>query len=226
MKEDWYAIRAKLEANAELSNDVFGKWILPGTRFCKGMVDMKVEFEEIKEESLHMLVQMIVTYRPINLESYKGKIEKIWRRASDKNFKEENQRFDNYMSNLVDDVLLRKCLYIRDCGRLRNMYLSFHHEFISMEHEHEVLNLDSTGMRLQRSQSVRSSNAIALDLLYLLVLITGASQSRQHVDISLIHIESRKPPIKSLFDVDSSRISIVIVNTKEHHSDFLAVSQG
>ncbi|GJU54771.1 hypothetical protein Tco_1228485 [Tanacetum coccineum] len=132
------------------------------------------------------------------------------------------------------------------------MYLSFHHEFISMEHEHEVLNLDSTGTRLQRchlylkinvsdkqqiqfkrisltgfpAQSVRSSNAIALDSLYLLVLITGASQSRQHVDTSLIHIESRKPPTKSLFDVDSSRISIVIVNTKEHHSDVLAVSQG
>ncbi|GJV09438.1 hypothetical protein Tco_1347094 [Tanacetum coccineum] len=51
----------------------------------------------------------------------------------------------NYMSNLVDDVLLRKCLYIRDCGRLRNMYLSFHHELISMDHEHEVLNLDSAG---------------------------------------------------------------------------------
>ncbi|GKD14516.1 hypothetical protein Tco_1198923, partial [Tanacetum coccineum] len=119
------------------------------------------------------------------------------------------------------------------------MYLSFHHEFISMEHEHEVLNLDSTGTRLQRchlylkinvsdkqqiqfkrisltgfpAQSVRSSNVIALDSLYLLVLITGASQSRQQ--------ESRKPPTKSLFDVGSSRISIVIVNTKEHHSDIL-----
>ncbi|GJW79222.1 hypothetical protein Tco_0140904 [Tanacetum coccineum] len=129
------------------------------------------------------------------------------------------------------------------------MYLSFHHEFISMEHEHKVLNLDSTGTRLQRrhfylkinvsdkqqiqfkrmsltgfpAQSVRSSNAIALDSLYLLVLITGVSQSRQHVDTSLIHIESHKPPTKSLFDVDSSRISIVIVNTKEHHSDVLAV---
>ncbi|GKA47509.1 hypothetical protein Tco_0740392 [Tanacetum coccineum] len=124
------------------------------------------------------------------------------------------------------------------------MYLSFHHEFISMEHKHEVLNLDSTGTRLQHchlylkinvsdkqqiqfkrisltgfpAQSVRSSNAIALDSLYLLVLITRASQSRQH--------ESRKPPTKSLFDVDSSRISIVIVNTKEHHSDVLAVLQG
>nr|GEV48144.1 hypothetical protein [Tanacetum cinerariifolium] len=119
----------------------------------------------------------------------------------------------NYISNLVDDVLLRKCLYIRDCERL--MYLSFHHEFISMDHEHEVLNLDSARTGLQRhhlylkinvsdkqqvwtnmallfifssvtltsgfpAQSVRSSNAIALDSLYLLVLITEASQSRQH----------------------------------------------
>ncbi|GKB55001.1 hypothetical protein Tco_0905754 [Tanacetum coccineum] len=68
------------------------------------------------------------------------------------------------------------------------------------------------------AQSVRSSNAIALDSSYLLVLITGASQSRQHVDTSLIHIESRKPPTKSLFDVGSRRISIVTVNTKEYHS--------
>ncbi|GJS80227.1 hypothetical protein Tco_0730108 [Tanacetum coccineum] len=65
------------------------------------------------------------------------------------------------------------------------------------------------------SQSVRSFNAIALYSLYLLVLITGASQSKQH--------ESRKPPTKSLFDVGSSRISIIIVNTKEYHSDVLVV---
>ncbi|GKB03104.1 hypothetical protein Tco_0831193 [Tanacetum coccineum] len=39
----------------------------------------------------------------------------------------------------------------------------------------------------------------------------------------LIHIESRKPPTKSLFDVGSRRISIVTVNTKEYHSDVLAV---
>ncbi|GJR64247.1 hypothetical protein Tco_0010312 [Tanacetum coccineum] len=64
------------------------------------------------------------------------------------------------------------------------------------------------------AQSVRSSNAIALDSPYLLVLITGTSQSRQHVDASLIHIESRKPPTAKLFDVDSGRISIVTVNTK------------
>ncbi|GJS04843.1 hypothetical protein Tco_0321351, partial [Tanacetum coccineum] len=50
------------------------------------------------------------------------------------------------------------------------------------------------------AQSFRSSNAIALDSPYLLVLITGTSQSRQH--------ESRKSPKAKLFDVDSGRISI------------------
>ncbi|GJW90352.1 hypothetical protein Tco_0167905 [Tanacetum coccineum] len=72
------------------------------------------------------------------------------------------------------------------------------------------------------AQTVRSSNAIALDSLYLLVLIIGTSQSRQHVDTSLIHIESCKPPIAELFDVDYGRISIVTMNTKEYHSDVLA----
>ncbi|GJQ91719.1 zinc finger, CCHC-type containing protein [Tanacetum coccineum] len=76
------------------------------------------------------------------------------------------------------------------------------------------------------AQSIGSSNVIALELPYLLVLSTGASQSRQHVDTSLIHIESRKSPTESLFDVGSSRISIVIVSTKEYHSDVLAESQG
>ncbi|GJX63348.1 hypothetical protein Tco_0296248 [Tanacetum coccineum] len=65
------------------------------------------------------------------------------------------------------------------------------------------------------AQSIRSSNAIALDSPYLLVLITGTSQSRQH--------ESRKSPTKSLFDVGSRRISIVTMNTKEYHSDVLAI---
>nr|GEZ76492.1 reverse transcriptase domain-containing protein [Tanacetum cinerariifolium] len=58
------------------------------------------------------------------------------------------------------------------------------------------------------AQSIRSSDVIALDSPYLLVLITGTSQSRQHVDTSLIHLESRKSPTAELFDVDSGRISI------------------
>nr|GEZ60466.1 hypothetical protein [Tanacetum cinerariifolium] len=48
---------------------------------------------------------------------------------------------------------------------------------------------------------------VSEDSPYLLVFNTGTSQSKQHVDTSLIHIESHKSPAKSLFDVGSSRIS-------------------
>ncbi|GJV22810.1 hypothetical protein Tco_1375505 [Tanacetum coccineum] len=116
-----------------------------------------------------------------------------------------------------------------------NLPLRGGHSIVDPSCDHEVLNLDSAGMRLQRrhlslkidvqfrrtsltgfpAQSIRSSNAIALDSPYLLVLITGTSQSRQH--------ESRKSPTKSLFDVGSRRISIITVNTKEYHSDVLAI---
>nr|GEW55117.1 integrase, catalytic region, zinc finger, CCHC-type, peptidase aspartic, catalytic [Tanacetum cinerariifolium] len=57
------------------------------------------------------------------------------------------------------------------------------------------------------AQSIRSSNAVALDSPYLLILIIVTSQSRQHVDTSLIHLESRKSPTAEMFDVDSGRIS-------------------
>nr|GEZ29389.1 hypothetical protein [Tanacetum cinerariifolium] len=88
------------------------------------------------------------------------------------------------------------------------------------------------------AQSIRYSNAIALNSPYLLVLITGTSQSRQHgksksdshylliessihildqnrypVDTSLINLESRKSPSAKLFDADSGRISI-------HHCEY------
>ncbi|GJY77893.1 hypothetical protein Tco_0483694 [Tanacetum coccineum] len=73
--------------------------------------------------------------------------------------------------------------------------------------------------RIQEESPDRFATALA-------VLVTRASQSRQHkshhrffpVDTSLIHIESRKSPTKSLFDVGSRRISIFTVNTKEYHS--------
>ncbi|GJX04641.1 hypothetical protein Tco_0190557 [Tanacetum coccineum] len=59
-EEDWDAIKAKLEANAELTKDVLGK-DLPEQDFAKRMVEMnqgtwklsqlkKLKFEEIKEE--------------------------------------------------------------------------------------------------------------------------------------------------------------------------------
>ncbi|GJZ69185.1 hypothetical protein Tco_0632735 [Tanacetum coccineum] len=63
-----------------------------------------------------------------------------------------------------------------------------------------VVQIRRTSLTGFPAQSVRSSNAIALDSPYLLVLITGTSQSRQH--------ESRKSPTAELFDVDYGRISI------------------
>nr|GEW19493.1 hypothetical protein [Tanacetum cinerariifolium] len=69
------------------------------------------------------------------------------------------------------------------------------------------------------AQSIRSSNAIALDSPNLLVLITETSQSRQHVDTSLIHLESRKSPTAELLDVDSGRISIHHCRSSRIHSD-------
>nr|GEW50499.1 serine/threonine protein kinase SRPK1 [Tanacetum cinerariifolium] len=89
-----------------------------------------------------------------------------------------------------------------------------------------VLNFDSAGVRFSfrrtsltgfPAQSISSSNTIALDSPNLLVLYTEASQSRQHVDTSLIHLESRKSPTAELFDVDSGRISI-------HHREYKRVS--
>ncbi|GJS38039.1 retrotransposon protein, putative, ty1-copia subclass [Tanacetum coccineum] len=65
--------------------------------------------------------------------------------------------------------------------------------------------------------------------IYLAELVKKQKQvgtTSSSVDTSLIHIESRKSPTAELFDVDSKRISIVIVNTKEYHSDVLARSQG
>ncbi|GJS55832.1 hypothetical protein Tco_0629194 [Tanacetum coccineum] len=50
-------------------------------------------------------------------------------------------------------------------------------------------------------------------------------QNRYPVITSLIHIESRKLPTAVLFDVDTGRISIVTVNTKEYYFDVLARSQ-
>ncbi|GJW33047.1 hypothetical protein Tco_0053079 [Tanacetum coccineum] len=93
---------------------------------------------------------------------------------------------------------------------------------LSLEYEHVVMNMNvldevvtsssvpafecrfiiRTSLTRFLAQSIRSSNADALDSLYLLV------------DTSLIHIESRKSPTAVLFDVDTGRISI-------HHCDIL-----
>nr|GEX25227.1 ribonuclease H-like domain-containing protein [Tanacetum cinerariifolium] len=100
-------------------------------------------------------------------------------------------------------VLSRKCLYIKFCGRLGNIYLSFHHEFISIDgHEHEVLNLNSAGM----SSTVRVNQMVTIFLTESSIHLLD--NYRYPVDISLIHVESRKSPTAELFDVDSGRIFI------------------
>ncbi|GJV14708.1 RNA-directed DNA polymerase, eukaryota, nucleotide-binding alpha-beta plait domain protein [Tanacetum coccineum] len=88
--------------------------------------------------------------------------------------------------------------------------------------------MEGCSQDIERIIGLQGGNGFAAALA---VLVTGASQSRQHeshhrffpVDTSLIHIESRKSPTKSLFDVGSRRISIFTVNTKEYHSDVLAI---
>nr|GEW52755.1 hypothetical protein [Tanacetum cinerariifolium] len=114
----------------------------------------------------------------------KVKCMKIYHFDNNVSFEEElvHQRLRKTLTHVLE---LSSCVYLDDRA-------------------YGVLNYDS-GFP---AQSIRSSNAIALDSPNLLVLNTGASQSRQHVDTSLIHIESRKSPTAELFDVDSGRISI------------------
>ncbi|GJR39883.1 putative RNA-directed DNA polymerase [Tanacetum coccineum] len=74
-EEDWDTIKAKLEANAELTKEVLGK-DLPEQDFEKRMVDLnqgtlklsQLKFEEIKEE-FEKLVKQIDTFVPMNIEA-------------------------------------------------------------------------------------------------------------------------------------------------------------
>ncbi|GJU85007.1 hypothetical protein Tco_1292553 [Tanacetum coccineum] len=118
-------------------------------------------------------------------------------------------------------------------------YQACHHSIPELEFEWQLL---MTTGRSERTAAVEDAAMMACIMAAVIVmvkgfaaalavLVTGASQSRQHeshhrffpVDTSLIHIESRKSPTKSLFDVGSRRISIFTVNTKEYHSDVLAI---
>ncbi|GKC10529.1 hypothetical protein Tco_1007311 [Tanacetum coccineum] len=72
-EEDWDVIKAKLEANAELTKDVLGK-DLPEQDFAKRMAEMlkKLKFEEINEE-FDKLVQQIDTFETKVLNKGKEK---------------------------------------------------------------------------------------------------------------------------------------------------------
>nr|GEX06234.1 ribonuclease H-like domain-containing protein [Tanacetum cinerariifolium] len=75
----------------------------------------------------------------------------------------------------------------------------------------------SLSERLKANNTVRVNQIVSIFLIE--SLIQMLDQNQYLVNTSLIHIESRKPSTAELFDVDSGRISIVTVNTKEYHSD-------
>ncbi|GJU57845.1 putative ribonuclease H-like domain-containing protein [Tanacetum coccineum] len=86
------AIRAKLEANAELTKDVLGK-DLPEQDFAKRMVDMlsqlkKLSFEEVKEE-FDKVVQQIDTFDPMDFEATKEKLKRYGEELQTKTSKKQ-----------------------------------------------------------------------------------------------------------------------------------------
>ncbi|GJQ99886.1 hypothetical protein Tco_0522871 [Tanacetum coccineum] len=89
-------------------------------------------------------------------------------------------------------------------------------EFLIFEHEHVVMNPTSAGMRHHHlhlygfpAPKRWSSNTDVLDLPMLASSHTPERlKADQHVNTSLIHIESCKSPTAVLFDDDTGRISI------------------
>ncbi|GKB24712.1 hypothetical protein Tco_0864113 [Tanacetum coccineum] len=94
----------------------------------------------------------------------------------------------------------------------------FNIEFLSL-----LFNFQRTSLKGFPAQSVRSSNAYALDSSYLLVLNTGTSQK---ADNTLDLIESSQVTSARLFDDELEGFPFATVNTKEYHSDVLEKSQG
>ncbi|GKB55555.1 hypothetical protein Tco_0906308 [Tanacetum coccineum] len=85
-EEDWNTIRAKLEANAELKESVFGK-DLTVEDYAKRMVELnqgtwkltqfkKLNFEEVKAE-YENLVKQLDTYVPMNFEATKESLKRF-----------------------------------------------------------------------------------------------------------------------------------------------------
>ncbi|GKC39511.1 hypothetical protein Tco_1051895 [Tanacetum coccineum] len=114
-EEDCDVIKAKLEANAELTKDVLEK-DLPEQDFAKRMAEMnqgtwklsqlkKLKFEEIKKE-FDKLVQQIDTFVPINLEATKITLKRYGEELQTKTSKK--QRFhDTDVPSIGDKVVKR-----------------------------------------------------------------------------------------------------------------------
>ncbi|GJX50097.1 hypothetical protein Tco_0276942 [Tanacetum coccineum] len=83
--EDWDLIRAKIEANAELSKSVLGS-DLQGEVFAKKMVELNLSFEEVKEE-FDKLVKQVESFAPINFEATKDNLKRFGEELQTKNSK-------------------------------------------------------------------------------------------------------------------------------------------
>ncbi|GJZ32899.1 hypothetical protein Tco_0578335 [Tanacetum coccineum] len=78
--EDWDLIKAKIEANAELSKSVLGS-DLQGENFAKKMVELlsqlkNLSFVEVKEE-FDKLVKQVESFAPINFEATKDSLKRF-----------------------------------------------------------------------------------------------------------------------------------------------------
>ncbi|GJW84018.1 ketol-acid reductoisomerase, chloroplastic-like protein [Tanacetum coccineum] len=92
--EDWDLIRAKIEANAELSKSMLGSE-LQGEDFTKKMVDLgtwklsqlkNLSFEEVKEE-FDKLVKQVESFAPINFEATKASLKRFGEELQTKTLK-------------------------------------------------------------------------------------------------------------------------------------------
>ncbi|GJT02482.1 retrovirus-related pol polyprotein from transposon TNT 1-94 [Tanacetum coccineum] len=92
--EDWDLIRAKIEANAELSKSVLGSG-LQGEDFAKKMVELgtwklsqlkNLSFEEVKEE-FDKLVKQVESFTPINFEAKKDSLKRFGEELQTKTLK-------------------------------------------------------------------------------------------------------------------------------------------
>ncbi|GJX75593.1 reverse transcriptase domain-containing protein [Tanacetum coccineum] len=162
-----------------------------------------------------------------NFESYVKANDAVMR-----NMQDQNQNLKNQMTNLADML-----------SKFREFNYRFYFQLVERETEvtkDTVLPTNNGSTKNVQPPVVQVQPIIVVSVAVLvivvvivvvMVIVIGVplvffpfpDQNRYPVDTSLIHLESRKSPTKSLFDVSSRRISIVTVNTKEYHSDVLAI---
>ncbi|GKB64540.1 hypothetical protein Tco_0920726 [Tanacetum coccineum] len=148
--------------------------------------------ETINEEMDDSLVRAATTASCLEVEQGSGNIDKTQSKATPN--EAGSQVLGNILRSGEDSLKLKELMGL--CTNLQTRVLDL--ETTKTTQANEIARFPA--------QSIGSSNTDVLDSPCLLVLITGTSQSRQHVITSLIHIESCKSPTKSLFDVGSSRI--------------------